>query len=124
MVVPVLMTNCHVSEKLKSGPLTIQITITSKASMKAVEVPVASVALREKRSSSWPSPFFFFPDIIASDPTNRLTFQPAFQREGWQQTYRQRHRSRTKYYSSVGSFRRTAFVIVLCQAPGFAPARQ
>jgi hypothetical protein len=40
--------------------------MTEQASMKAVDVPVASVALREKRSSIRPSLFLFSCAIIAS----------------------------------------------------------
>jgi hypothetical protein len=39
MVVPVLMTSCHVSEKPKSGPVTIQIAITARASRKVLGRP-------------------------------------------------------------------------------------
>jgi len=48
MVVPVFITNCHVSEKLKIGPVMPQIRITKKAIIKAQGVPVALVTIVEK----------------------------------------------------------------------------
>ena len=54
IVVPVFITNCHVSEKSKMGPVTIQIIITNKAIMKAYVVPenfVAFCAIFSKKSS-------------------------------------------------------------------------
>ena len=56
MVVPVLITNCQVSENLKSGPEIPQTTSTASAITKAPEVPVAFVALSENRSSIKPIP--------------------------------------------------------------------
>ncbi len=41
MVVPVLMTNCQVSEKLKNGPDTAHTITIRKAVQKAVVLPVA-----------------------------------------------------------------------------------
>ena len=40
MVVPVLMTNCHVSLKLNSGPVMIQTTMTPTAMVKTGGLPV------------------------------------------------------------------------------------
>src|SRR5437762_589714 len=54
MVVPVLMTSCQVSEKPKNGPVTAQTTTVSKASKKAMVLPVQIVAQREKRSKRAP----------------------------------------------------------------------
>lgn len=45
MVVPVLITSCHVSDHWKSGPVIIQINTTPKASMKAAGCP-AKLAVR------------------------------------------------------------------------------
>ena len=42
MVVPVLMTSCHVSEKRKRGPLIAQATITPAANRKVDARPAAS----------------------------------------------------------------------------------
>ena len=50
MVVPVLITNCHVLEKLKIGPLTAHIMTIKKATTKARELPVNAVILLAKRS--------------------------------------------------------------------------
>lgn len=47
MVVPVLMTNCQVSENLKTGPDTSQVTIIKKAIIKAAVLPVALVTTEE-----------------------------------------------------------------------------
>lgn len=44
MVVSVLMTNCHVSEKWKTGPLMPEITTTPAASRKVEARPAASEA--------------------------------------------------------------------------------
>ena len=44
MVVPVLMTSCHVSEKPKSGPVAAQTRMTPRAVAKAHEPPVQHVA--------------------------------------------------------------------------------
>jgi len=41
MVVPVLMTSCHVSEKWKIGPVMSQATMTKKARRNAAVDPVA-----------------------------------------------------------------------------------
>lgn len=45
MVVPVLMTSCHVSENPNNGPVTAQITITAQASTKVDARPAACEAL-------------------------------------------------------------------------------
>src|SRR5215207_9067495 len=50
IVVPVLITSCHVSEKPKRGPVTIQTTMTVTARANAIELPDASVAACAKRS--------------------------------------------------------------------------
>ncbi len=47
MVVPVLMTNCQVSENLKRGPDTSQIIITKNEMMKAAELPVTLVTAED-----------------------------------------------------------------------------
>ena len=52
MVVPVLMTSCQVSEKWNNGPVKPQTTMIPTAKMKACVLPAASVAKREKRSST------------------------------------------------------------------------
>src|SRR6266850_4134718 len=59
-VVPVLTTNCHVSEKRNRGPVSNQTMMTAKAMMKAADVPVALVALIDNRSSCWLSLLVFF----------------------------------------------------------------
>ncbi len=50
MVVPVLITNCHVSEKPKNGPDIIHIRITTIAVINAQELPVALVILPDNLS--------------------------------------------------------------------------
>jgi hypothetical protein len=45
IVVPVLMTSCHVSENRKRGPVTAQMTITAQAKTKADARPAAWEAL-------------------------------------------------------------------------------
>jgi len=45
MVVPVLITNCQVSENLNMGPLAAHTMMTAMAIRKAVEDPVALVIL-------------------------------------------------------------------------------
>jgi hypothetical protein len=55
MVVPVLITSCHVSENPKSGPVTAHTTMTRKAMPKAIGLPVArevALAMREKNWST------------------------------------------------------------------------
>ena len=47
MVVPVFITNCQVSEKLKTGPVMIHIIITRKAMIKAAVLPDAFVAIMD-----------------------------------------------------------------------------
>jgi hypothetical protein len=48
-VVPVLMTSCQVSLKLKIGPVTAQITTTAVARKKMAGFPQKSAAWRAKR---------------------------------------------------------------------------
>ncbi|GLS73047.1 hypothetical protein GCM10007890_50620 [Methylobacterium tardum] len=48
MVVPVLISNCHVSEKPKSGPLTAQARITAMLAAKVSGRPEARATLDEK----------------------------------------------------------------------------
>ena len=56
-VVPVLMTSCQVSLKLKIGPVTAQITTTAVARKKMAGFPQKSEAWRAKRPNhSSPSP--------------------------------------------------------------------
>lgn len=60
IVVPVFMTNCHVSLKLKSGPVTAQAIITKTARKKVKGFPVmvdASFAKRVKSELLWPDYF-------------------------------------------------------------------
>src|SRR5919198_6104357 len=54
IVVPVLITSCHVSEKWKSGPVQAHTRTTRNATPNAQEVPTQSVSAREKRSSPRP----------------------------------------------------------------------
>src|SRR5262252_4342206 len=49
IVVPVLMTNCHVSLKPKTGPVPAQTTITMTATRKATGRPVARAVHLAKR---------------------------------------------------------------------------
>jgi hypothetical protein len=56
--VPVLITNCHVSEKLKRGPVTAQRMMTLTAIKKAVELPVALVIRFATCSNLAAKPFF------------------------------------------------------------------
>ena len=51
IVVPVLMTSCQVSEKLKSGPVTNQTATTATAPAKAQLLPAYFVAFSASRSS-------------------------------------------------------------------------
>ncbi|MDT4856839.1 hypothetical protein FQZ97_912420 [compost metagenome] len=54
MVVPVLITSCHVSEKPKNGPATAQATTTTTQTRKAAGLPVqrATVLAKESKSRS------------------------------------------------------------------------
>lgn len=47
MVVPVFITSCQVSEKLKIGPVNIQVIIVSKASKKVQNEPAALLTFCE-----------------------------------------------------------------------------
>src|SRR6266542_3169029 len=67
MVVPVLITNCQVSENRKNGPLINHTITTSTARRKAADVPVALVALSENCSSSTAS-LVLFPFILTPPP--------------------------------------------------------
>ena len=60
MVVPVLITNCQVLEKLKTGPVITHAMITANAIMKAVELPVALVTLAENFSNNTENLFLTF----------------------------------------------------------------
>src|SRR5580765_1862657 len=51
MVVPVLMTSCHVSENLKTGPVTPHTTIVARATANAHEPPVHAVTAPASPSS-------------------------------------------------------------------------
>ncbi len=61
MVVPVLMINCQVSEKSKSGPVMAHAKIMANAAKKAKELPVMMVTVLAKRSKN-PAGFFTFLD--------------------------------------------------------------
>jgi hypothetical protein len=50
IVVPVLITSCHSSEKLNIGPVIAQASTKVTAVIKAGVLPVACVAILEKRS--------------------------------------------------------------------------
>jgi hypothetical protein len=50
MVVPVFIANCHVSEKLKKGPVAAQAKMTRKAPVKAYELPAQEVIVFENFS--------------------------------------------------------------------------
>jgi hypothetical protein len=54
------MTNCHVFEKLKTGPVMPHIIITRNAITKAGKLPVALVILEEKFSNVAGNLFFVF----------------------------------------------------------------
>ena len=56
MVVPVLMTSCHVSENLKTGPVTPHTTIVARATANAHEPPVHTVTRPASPSSASPTP--------------------------------------------------------------------
>ena len=64
MVVPVLITNCQVSENLKRGPVNPQTIIIKKAPINADGLPAAFVTLVEKTSNN----FFIFIFIILFIP--------------------------------------------------------
>src|ERR1043165_3005156 len=61
IVVPVLITNCQVSEKSNIGPVIAQTTTVPAANKKATELPVAFVAHSANRSKK---PFFFLPSAF------------------------------------------------------------
>src|SRR5262245_6281051 len=54
IVVPVLMTSCHVSEKWKIGPVTAHARMTATATANAQELPAQSVAASENLSRACP----------------------------------------------------------------------
>jgi len=64
IVVLVFITSCQVSEKRNNGPVIPQTMITDRARMNAIDVPVALVALSEKRSRIWLSFLLFFGAIF------------------------------------------------------------
>src|SRR5687768_9714823 len=68
MVVPVLITSCQVSEKLKIGPVIAQTIINSMAVRKAMGVPVALVILLDAPSNHSENLvlFFFICPILSS----------------------------------------------------------
>jgi hypothetical protein len=75
MVVPVLITNCQVSEKSKIGPEIPQTNTMPKAVKKAAELPVQEVmvvATRSKKLSF--SLLFFFILVFAYMLCNSNTF--------------------------------------------------
>lgn len=58
MVVPVLITNCRVSEKWKKGPETIQMTITRRPSANELGAPTLSAVKWAKFRNHWSSLVF------------------------------------------------------------------
>src|SRR5262245_18575790 len=60
IVVPVLMTSCHVSEKPKYGPVTSQTTTASAARPKAADSPVRRATAAESCSRRDPRGCFHF----------------------------------------------------------------
>src|SRR4030095_14298847 len=58
IVVPVLMTSCHVSEKWKIGPVTAHARMTATATENAQELPAHSVAASENFSRACPMRLF------------------------------------------------------------------
>ena len=62
MVVPVLITSCHVSEKPKSGPVIAHTTMTSTATTSAIGEPSALM-----HASTTLLNFFLMPPILARD---------------------------------------------------------
>ncbi len=64
MVVPVLITNCQVSEKLNIGPVTAQTMITRNARIKARGFPVARVTRFENLLKNSDKDDFFFAMVI------------------------------------------------------------
>lgn len=67
IVVPVLMTSCHVSEKPNSGPVMPQVIIMASATVKVAGVPVMRVtepAKRSKRARRLDLLFFFMKTFV------------------------------------------------------------
>ena len=82
MVVPVLMTSCHVLENSKIGPVTSHTTMVAVGRPKASEVPVHSVAVREIRSNQPPLPFMTISqnkDVLPKDGSMQTECQREFQ---------------------------------------------
>src|SRR4051812_49292774 len=67
MVVPVLMTSCHVSENLNMGPVIPHTTITNIAEINAIGLPVALVTLLEKASKALNNFFFICGSFCCKD---------------------------------------------------------
>src|SRR3954467_9319707 len=68
IVVPVLITSCHVLLKLKIGPVNPHTTMIPQARTNAVVVPVHRVTTDAVCSSHGPSPFFLVRATIARSP--------------------------------------------------------
>src|SRR5262249_4965237 len=68
MVVPVLMTSCHVSENPKTGPVAPHTTIVARATANAHEPPVHSVTRRASASSALPTPSLERSPLIIAYP--------------------------------------------------------
>src|SRR3954471_416276 len=66
MVVPVLMTSCHVLLILKIGPVTTHTTMMPQASENALVLPVQRVTAAADRSSHRPSAALFLRAAIPS----------------------------------------------------------
>lgn len=65
IVVPVLITNCQVSEKLKTGPVIPQITTMAMAVINEYALPVAFVTIVEKRLKKWEKFLSFFVSVFS-----------------------------------------------------------
>src|SRR6185295_19019840 len=74
MVVPVLMTSCHVSENPKTGPVIAHTRIVHNATAKAQELPDHVVTASENVSSACPRPLldFFFAISSFVSSTRRI----------------------------------------------------
>lgn len=71
MVVPVLMTSCHVSEKSKKGSLMAQTIITRNAEIEAMRLPVfrliqPEMLLKRRALASFFGGIAFLPDGFCS----------------------------------------------------------
>jgi hypothetical protein len=70
MVVPVLITSCHVSENWKMGPVAAHKMMINKAIKNAYDEPVARVTAFEKVSNFAANAFLFFFIVFVLNHSN------------------------------------------------------